>query len=131
MKNYTRWSTDTGEIIDNPMLNDRDVKLHNTHCTEGTWYQTTHYFLDGEPTEKQPQDTIIDKLVVIVSDGEIATLSNLPDSCTVYIYNEDTGVFSIEVSDNSLELTFELPGQYNIKVEAFPFLQWEINIDAI
>lgn len=131
MKNYTRWSTDTGEIIDNIMINERDLVRHNTHCTEGTWYQTTHYFLNGEPTEKQPQDTTIDKLVAVVSDQEVIALSNLPNPCIVHIYNVDTGNNTIEVNDTSLELTLGLPGQYSIIVEAFPYLQWEINVNAI
>lgn len=127
-KQYTRWSTDTGEIIDNPLLTDAALPKHNTHCTEGVWYQTEYYFKDGQPTPLMEQSTSINRDIISIDNSEALIVSNLPPEYTVYV--DGPTDYKATLVDPMLIFKFVLPGVYNIKVEAFPYLPKEFTVSA-
>jgi hypothetical protein len=57
--------------------------------------------------------------------GEFVTLSDLPVPCRVRV-----GGRVEEVDEGGLELSFDTPGTYQVRVEAWPFQDWEASIEA-
>lgn len=68
-----------------------------------------YYILDGVPTPRPTQDTILVG----------TTLSGLPIPCTLHAGGE---VF--EITDGAAELSVLVPGTYPLMVQAFPYKDW-------
>lgn len=129
MSTYTRWSTDTGEIIDNITISDALLYLYNTHCTEGTWNQGEYYFVDGEPTLRPEQNTIIDKTELDIASLEFATFAYLPTPCKIYITGPVTE--TLNLTEPTFFFSAVIPGTYSFVIEGFPYLPKEWTIDAL
>ena len=54
------------------------------------------------------------------------TLSGLPIPCNISINGT-----AFDVKDGLLEMTTLLPGDYVIRAEAFPFVDWEGKVTAL
>lgn len=84
------------------------------------------YYVSSDVALERPcQQTYIDKQNVTADDTDIITLSCLPDNAKISVFGE-----TFTVDDGTLELTFGTPGDYKIKVECFPYLDWEETIHA-
>lgn len=70
----------------------------------------TQYIKSGQITDRPIQQTKLTGL----------TLSNLPNPCTIFI--NDT---PYECESDTVELEFDQPTTYTIRVEAWPYLDWE------
>lgn len=75
----------------------------------------THYEVDGVLSLRPEQLTVLSGF----------TLRNLPEPCQVII----NGI-PYEVNTKTLELEFDEPGTYSIKIVAFPYLDKEFTIEA-
>ena len=97
---------------------------------------STSYVLSGEVVDRPTNPADLD-LTQIPADGETPiTLSGLPldalEPVTVIYCGPDfTLTDSIGPSDNDCEFTADYPGQYSIRVQAFPYLDWEVSFEAI
>ena len=85
-------------------------KTPGVPSVSGTWSSKTHWVKDGEITERPTQQT--------TATG--TTLSNLPNPCSVYIFRQ-----RFEVSDGIAELDLPAEGIYFVRVESWPFIDYE------
>lgn len=130
VRTYTRYATRTGEILDIMTMPEDSFDLHNTTLIEGEWSSLTHYFANGEPTERPTQSSAIDVTEIVASEGEHATLASLPDPCTVNV-SGPTGYQPVAVEGGTLQFSAAIPGTYTLQVEAFPFLPMEFTVNAV
>jgi hypothetical protein len=80
---------------------------------DGYYDPRTHYVLDGEAAEKQPMTPVINGL----------TVSGLPIPCTARIEGQ-----TYTITDGALELDADMPGPYEVTLEAVPFLPCKVVI---
>ena len=75
----------------------------------------TQYVVDGQIVARPIQSTTMEGL----------TLTSLPIPATLHINGE-----TYEVDDGTAELDFMLPGPYRLRVEAWPYQDWEGEVTA-
>jgi hypothetical protein len=107
------------------------AELESVQCQDGEAYIEGHYHWDeyymrnGTPTLRPELPATIDRTNLTADGIDTATITNLPNPSTVTVNRQ-----SVTVEDGTLELTFDLPGSYVVKVESFPYLPWEVAIHA-
>ncbi len=95
------------EVFKNTVLGKPNVVIG-----EGRYF--THYVTDKAITPRPTQLTVL----------EGAILKNLPVPSEIYINNE-----VYQCDDEQVELEFDQPGTYQIKVVAFPYLDSEFTYE--
>ena len=108
----TYYLPDNGRITVNytgQCLSEMDDLYPDFGRVNGTFTFPTHYILDGEPTERPPSPVTLTDL----------TLHNLPTGGVLFIDGT-----RYEITDETVELEFPLPGTFALRVECFPFLDW-------
>lgn len=129
---YTKYAARTGQVMsvmdlpDDPAYYDANATLLHEGVVDGA----THYFAAGVPIERPQQNTVVDKAEIDVASQESAMLTNLPGDCRIAITGQEFHD-ELTVTDGALEFSAVLPGEYTIRVEAFPYLPWETSIRAI
>jgi hypothetical protein len=115
--NWTEYNSTTGQMGGvHSGYQDAESVLSQIFMTgmdaavEGEYDNRTHYILNGEPTERPTQSTTL--------DGR--SLTGLPVPATLHIDGE-----TYTVDNGEAELEFPLPGTYRLRVEAWPFKDWE------
>jgi hypothetical protein len=93
-----------------PEGEDGPVRRQGYGYIEGLGHADKFYVLDGVLTERLTQSTTL--------DGR--TLTGLPVPALLHIDGE-----TYTVDDGEAELDFILPGTYRLRVEAWPFKDWE------
>jgi hypothetical protein len=91
---------------------------------EGT-SMVTNYVVDGELVARPAADIRITKTELPANKRARATITGLPDPCTLSIDGEP-----IAVTGGRLELTADMPGTYSIVFDEFPFMPWSAEIAA-
>lgn len=131
-KSYTRYASRTGRVIDQILIPDRieDYDHHSTLLYDGVVDGATHYIVAGEPAARPAQESAIDVTEIVVAEGGQATLTDLPDPCTVNV-NGPTGYQPVSVEGGTLQFSAAIPGTYTLQVEAFPFLPREFTVNAV
>jgi hypothetical protein len=74
-----------------------------------------HYILNGQVTERPASPVTLTDL----------TLNNLPVGGDLFIDGT-----RYEITDETVELEFPLPGTFNLRVERFPYLDWTGSVTA-
>ena len=104
-------------------------ELAAVQCREGEDYIEGHYRWDeyyiqeGQPILR-PENPAVISADVIPADGESAVILHaVAGTLTV-------GRERYEVEAGEIELTFDTPGEYRIRLEAFPCLPFEAVIHA-
>lgn len=87
---------------------------------------TAHYVHDGEVKPRPPMPATLDKTTITADDTDEATLTGLPDPCTVTI-DETTH----KVTGGSLTITSPMPATYNITCRAWPYLDGDYTLKAV
>jgi hypothetical protein len=84
---------------------------------------STHYVFDGELLDREPLGASWDKTEITANGIDEATLSGLPDPCTVRIDGEPHVIVG-----GQLELSATNPGSYLVQINEVAYLseQWEI-----
>lgn len=72
------------------------------------------------------QKTSLSRNTVDANGQDLIIFSNLPAPCAVNI-----GEHRYEVEDGVLEWGTLMPGTYRVRVEAFPYLDWETEVTAV
>jgi hypothetical protein len=81
--------------------------------------------VDGIITEKTDMGCTPDKMTVMADGVDYVTISNMPVPCTVSVQDE-----TLEVTEGEVELTFDLPGKYEVKVSSRAHFDWKVKINA-
>lgn len=74
-----------------------------------------YYILDGQPTERPSSPVTLSDL----------TLMDVPAGSTLWINGE-----RYENVEGDIELEFPLPGTYRLRVECWPYRDWEGEVTA-
>jgi hypothetical protein len=113
MDSLTEYETETGQIFmaySFPSGEDGIIRREGFSYVSGFYTNTDHYIHNGEPTERPTQSTTL--------DGR--SLTGLPVPALLHIDGE-----TYTVDNGEAELEFPLPGTYRLRVEAWPFKDWE------
>lgn len=110
-KNYIEYDENTGLIIGNYDLSPELYELNkDKQMMEGIADPATQYIKNGQITDRPIQQTNLTGL----------TLTDLPVPCTIIINGQ-----SYECESETAELEFDQPTIYTIRVEAWPYQDWE------
>lgn len=129
MNTYTRYASRTGEILDIIVIPDSAYDYHSTLLFDGEVDGDTHYIVDGEPMARPAQPTVADKASVLANGEDAVTISSVPSGAMLSVSGPVT-VSPQPIADGTAELVFDVPGDYVVRVECFPYLPWQATIEA-
>lgn len=75
--------------------------------------------------ERPEMSVIVDKTTIVADGIDMATIIEIPNPSTVTV-----GEQSVIVGDGVLELTFDAPDDYLVRIESWPYLDYEVTIHA-
>jgi len=108
-----------GELPDTPFPAN-DIRLGDADWTQ--YVNPATDVLEARPA----MAATIDKTTVAAGGVDYATVTNVPSGAEVLIAGQNEGV-----SDGTdVELTFDISGQYVVKISLFPYLDWKVTINA-
>lgn len=87
-----------------------DLNMTGKNYVIGDYDQGCYYILNGQPTERPASPVTLSEL----------TLQGVPAGSTLTINGE-----SYENVEGDIELEFPLPGTYRLRVECWPYRDWE------
>jgi hypothetical protein len=97
--------------------------LNDERYLEGEYSGREYYIQEGQPVFR-PENPAVISADFVPADGETATiLQAIAGTLTV-------GRETYEVEAGEIELTFDTPGEYQIRLDAFPYLPFEAVIHA-
>ncbi len=99
-----------GEAWFYPSEESKDLNLQGRDYVDGKWDTRTHYILNGQPTERPASSVTLSGL----------TLQGVPAGSTLFINGE-----RYENVEGNVELEFPLAGVYMLRVECWPYKDWE------
>lgn len=110
----TIYDLDSGKIAMNEMFSSEEAFILNQRegigYADGAWDAGTHYILNSQPTERPASPVTLSDL----------TLQGVPAESTLMINGE-----RYEGVEGDVELEFPLSGTYRLRVECFPYKDWE------
>lgn len=93
---------------------------------EQPWSDTHMVVMDPEPRLEPRPSLAFDKTSIVADGEDTATLTGLPDPCTVIVDDE-----AYEVTGGTLEIASDMPAVYRIEIEdPFPYLPFVAEITA-
>lgn len=105
-------------------------KQENEFLIYGNSSIANQYVKDNQIIDKMVQNTTFDKLIVNADGVDVITINNAP-SGEITIYNSAAKVGSISNISNNDTFATTIPGIYKVKIEAFPYLDFETTVEAI
>ena len=110
-KNYVEFD-EVGRITSTLLIDDDVYQLNsrNLNLIKGKADPTTQYIKNGQITDRPIQQTKLNGL----------TLTGLPAPCTIFINGTP-----YDCDSDTAELEFDQPTTYTIRVEAWPYQDWE------
>lgn len=91
----------------------------------GSGGDLTHYVSGGAITPKTSGTATIDKTTMTADGVDVATISGIIAPAIAWVGND-----AYDISDTSLELTFDTPGTYTVRLDQIPHMLQEFVIDA-
>lgn len=126
----TLYAPETGMILGTRTGQRASIECDELPYVEGAYNAAECYVdmggLSPAIRPRPQQETQQDKTSVVADVQDALVLSRLPVPCTVRI-----GGHEYEVDDGELEWSTLLPGTYPVRVEAFPYLDWESEVIAV
>ena len=116
----------TGRILRAGICAPGDVALQaapGESVLEESANDLTHYVVSGGIVARPAMPVIFDRATVRADGGTPVTFTQVPTGAEVSVSGPVTDRFT--TPDGTVELTFDLPGTYRVKVARFPFLDWE------
>jgi hypothetical protein len=113
MDSLTEYETETGQIFmaySFPSGEDGIIRREGFSYVSGFYTNTDHYILNGQPTERPAAPVTLSGL----------TLQGVPAGSTLTINGE-----RYDNVEGDVELEFPLPGTYSLRVECWPYKDWE------
>lgn len=104
---------DNGRIISNHTVPQsmRDIQVGN--FLDGHFDSATHYVVGGQAVPRPPCPAVLDGLA----------FNGMPASSTLVVNGQ-----SFEVTEATVELTFSKPGQYNLRIVCWPYLDGNFSV---
>lgn len=85
----------------------------------------TQFIVSGFVADKIQMPVSVDKTDINADGIDTITVSDIPENCA-YSINGMEGI----VTDGQMSLTFDDPGEYNLKLSLFPYLDYSVMINA-
>lgn len=130
--NYTIYNNNTGKILKNiscpAKLLSAQYDKSNNGVLEGT-FDCERFYIDNKKITPRPELSIsCGDLLIADGVSELAiTALPLPSTLT---YSGPGFEIKQEITENSVELTTTVVGEHKIKIEAWPYLDWEATFNA-
>lgn len=125
------YETTTGRILRNIVCTPDQVRYQvgaGESAMEGTADGATHYAPLGAVTARSAMSASVDVFAIAADGVEEATISGLPAGAVVSINHVVVG----EVDPaGEVVFTTDTPGEYVVRCSLFPWLDYEVTIDAI
>jgi hypothetical protein len=96
------------------------------YAIEAAGDDLTQYVVGGAVTDKPAMPVSIDKTTVSADGIDLATISGIPVGALCRV----ASIAEAVVNDGTIELTFDNPGDYEITIIAFPYLDYTVTINA-
>lgn len=133
MIDYIVYNTATGEILKTGKC-PTDMMQAQAHegetVMQGSASDLNNYIVDGVVTAKQAQQTTIDKTLISANGIDSILISNVPTNAKLTIKNTKTFALNESTISGNGEFKTVDAGQYEIKVEKFPYLIWREIVTA-
>jgi hypothetical protein len=106
-------------------------EIMTLQCKQGEFFvygegnDTTQYITQGELTDKPMMPIVIDKLNCLADGVELITVTGIPVGASITL-----GDLSAIAEDDSLELSFDIPGSYPLSIQRWPYVSYGVTIDA-
>jgi hypothetical protein len=107
MKSFTRYDPESGKVLSVGAVPESMIELQGANVFVGEIDADTQYVKDGQACQRP----------VNPASRTENLLHQLPAPCQIIINGK-----SYPCADPTAELTFTYPGTYQVRVEAFPFL---------
>lgn len=133
MKDFTIYSP-TGNIIRTGTCQDtlftEQLLNANEFILEGKTDMYKEYISEGVKSPRPAQSSIINVLTIIADGGDIVTISEAPSGTftATNTITRETVTGSIAGTDT---FSTTVPGTYRIKIESWPYLDFETTITAV
>lgn len=115
---YISFYNERGEITGAIGSDEAGILLNKERAeqpwVDGDWYGKDVYVADGEVRPRPANPARLDGM----------TLRDLPTPCTIHI-----GAQAYPCNDTVAELEFEHPGTYTVRVESWPYLDKEFEVE--
>lgn len=99
---------------------------------EGVADVNSQYILDGEITNKPVFPSVINKNTVNADSIDEINITNVPPGTWMLLVSDENGIRVAEiVDDGDIDLVFDIDGQYKLSLSCFPYLDYEVTIDAV
>jgi hypothetical protein len=85
----------------------------------------TVYVLNGAPTHRPDFPATIDKTTIRADASDKAVIANLPQPCTLMVDGQP-----VERKAGTLTLTSDMPADYVISCDQWPYLPWSVTVMA-
>lgn len=92
--------------------------------------QSTSYVHQGEILDRPINPTISDKLTLTADGTDRVTFSNIPLGTFTATHRESGESTSGPIQGNDT-FAANMPGRYDVVIEAWPYLDYKVSIDAI
>jgi hypothetical protein len=119
---YAIYKINSGEIL--RVVSTATPENQCVDVTEG-WVEGSPddrlaYILNGAVTDKPAMPCTLDKDTILANGIDAAILGNLPNPSIVTV-----GSQVVEVTDGTLTIRVNYAKDYPVKVESFPYLDWQ------
>lgn len=93
---------------------------------EGRYNGETQYVVNRKVVARPPMGLSLDKPVISADAVDVVTVSGVPVGTLLRVNGRKEGV----VTDGTVEFSTDIPGQYRLRFQLFPYLTEEIVVDA-
>lgn len=84
------------------------------------------YVVSGELVSRPINAYILNKSSITADEIDEAIISGIPDGAELFVNKISLGL----VSDGAVELTADIPGNLAVRLVLFPYLDYEVTINA-
>lgn len=125
------YNNNTGEIIRWGWCSIGDANLQVQENSEerlliGIADNKLKYVVNNELVDRPSMGVSIDTITVI--EGRIITITGVPTGADIWVDGEK---FNLAVGETVLELSFDVEGKYQIRINSFPYQDWERTVTVI
>ena len=135
-RNYIIIIEDSGEILVNvncpeDHIDYQYIKENKQHIEVDAFIDSTLKYVDVSNssaliiTDKSANPTTLDKLKVIPNGVDAIQVTDIPLGAKITLGN-----LTQEATETTATLSFDIAGTYKFKVILFPYLDYEVEIDA-
>lgn len=126
MKMYTQYASRTGRIVQQLALPE-GMEYYDANSVllyEGSISGETHYIVDSVPVNRPLMETAIGKSTILANGEDTSEITGIPEGAKLTI----TGPISLEpvvVDEGAIQFSADVAGDYTIRLECFPYLDWQ------